>query len=67
MVHSYINSKMTITSLPGPYQDALRQPKSFTLQINLANNQEVFSYFNSSKDHHRLGCIFEELSHRRKP
>jgi hypothetical protein len=41
MVHSYLNSKMTITSLPGPYQDALRQPKQFTLQINLANNQEA--------------------------
>jgi hypothetical protein len=43
MVHSYINSKMTITSLPGPYHDSLRSlpPKHFTLQINLSLNQEA--------------------------
>eukprot|EP00604_Paraphysomonas_vestita_P000876 CAMPEP_0174819100 /NCGR_PEP_ID=MMETSP1107-20130205/2127_1 /TAXON_ID=36770 /ORGANISM="Paraphysomonas vestita, Strain GFlagA" /LENGTH=583 /DNA_ID=CAMNT_0016031967 /DNA_START=720 /DNA_END=2474 /DNA_ORIENTATION=- len=32
---------MTISALPGPYEDALRQPKQFVLQINLANNQEA--------------------------
>lgn len=41
MIHSYVNSKMTISALPGPYEDALRQPKQFVLQINLANNQEA--------------------------
>jgi len=41
MINSYINSKLTISSLPGPYHDAMKTHKNFTLQINLANNQEA--------------------------
>ena len=41
MVNSYNNSKLTITSLPGPYENAMRQFKNFKLQFNLRRNQEA--------------------------
>lgn len=41
MVNSYNNSKLTISSLPGPYQDAMLQHKNFKLQFNLLRNQEA--------------------------
>lgn len=34
LVYSYLNSKNTITAVPGPYPDALRQSKSFAIRFN---------------------------------
>lgn len=41
MVNSFNNSKLTITTLPGPYESAMRQFKNFKLQFNLRRNQEA--------------------------
>jgi hypothetical protein len=41
MVNSFNNSKLTITSLPGPFESAMRQFKNFKLQFNLRGNQEA--------------------------
>lgn len=34
LIYSYLNSKNTISSVPGPYPDALRQSKSFAIRFN---------------------------------
>ena len=34
LIHSYVNSKNTITAVPGPYPDALRQSKNFVIKFN---------------------------------
>ena len=41
MINSFNNSKLTITTLPGPYENAMRQFKNFKLQFNLRRNQEA--------------------------
>lgn len=48
LVYSFINSKNTITSLPGPYRNALEIPKLFKIRFDSVRQEEDIHMFATS-------------------
>ena len=50
LIHSYLNSRHTITPLPGPFLHAMNTPKTFRLKFNLDHDIVEFSGTHTSSN-----------------
>ena len=55
LIHSYLNSRHTITPLPGPFLHAMNTPKTFRLKFNLDHDIVEFSGTHSSNKKGKAG------------